>query len=63
MVGCERIWSEKNIDFEKIFSFVIKMSSIQIVLSLATSINLEIEQLDMKTAFLYGDLEEKIYME
>ena len=63
MVGCERIWSEKNIDFEKIFSFVIKMSSIQIVLSLAASINLEIEQLDMKTTFLYRDLEKKNYKE
>jgi hypothetical protein len=39
------------------------MSSIRVVLSLAAKMNLEIEQLDMKTAFLHGDLEEEIYME
>uniref|UniRef100_A0A803N8D3 Reverse transcriptase Ty1/copia-type domain-containing protein n=1 Tax=Chenopodium quinoa TaxID=63459 RepID=A0A803N8D3_CHEQI len=39
------------------------MSSIRVVLGLAASLNLEIEQLDVKTAFLLGDLEEDIYME
>lgn len=39
------------------------MSSIWVVLGLATSLNLEIEQLDMKIAFLHGDVEEEIYME
>ena len=54
---------KKGIDFEEIFSPVMKMSSIRVALSLAASINLEIEQLDVKTTFLYGDLEEEIYME
>ena len=40
-----------------------KMSSIQVVLGLAAGINLEIEQLDVKTTFLHGDLDEEIYME
>ena len=39
------------------------MSSIRFVLGLAASLDLEIEQMDVKTAFLHGDLEEEIYME
>jgi len=53
----------KGIDFEEIFSPVVKMSSIRVVLGLAASLDLEIKQLDVKTAFLHGDLEEEIYME
>ena len=37
--------------------------AIQVVLGLAASLDLEIEQMDVKTAFLHGDLEEEIYME
>ena len=39
------------------------MSTIRVALSLATRLNLEVEQLDVKTAFLHGDLEEKIYIQ
>lgn len=53
---------KKDIDFEEIFSSVVKMTSIQVVSTLVASMDLEIEQLDVKTTFLYGDLEEKIYM-
>jgi hypothetical protein len=42
---------------------MVKMSSIRVVLSFAAKMNLEIEQLDVKTTFLHGDLEEEIYME
>lgn len=54
---------KKGINFEEIFSPVVKMSSIRVVLGLAAVLDLEIEQLDVKTAFLHGDLEEEIYME
>lgn len=54
---------KKGIDFEEIFSPVVKMSSIRVVLGLAASLDLEVEQLDVKTAFLHGDLEEEIYMD
>ena len=40
-----------------------KISSIQVVLSLASSMNMEIEQLDMKTVFFHSNLEEEIYVE
>jgi Reverse transcriptase (RNA-dependent DNA polymerase) len=39
------------------------MSSIRIVLGLMASLNLNIEQLDVKITFLYDDLEEELYME
>ena len=42
---------------------MVKMPSIRVVLSLAASLDLEIEQLDVKTTFLHGDLEEEICME
>ena len=39
------------------------MSSIRVVLGLAASLDLEVKQMDVKTAFLHGDLDEEIYME
>ena len=54
---------KKGIDFEEIFSLVVKMSSIRVVLGLDANMNLEIEQLNVKIVFLHGDLEEEIYME
>jgi hypothetical protein len=41
----------------------VKHSSIHTFLSFVAMHNYELEQLDVKTSFLYGDLEEDIYME
>ena len=54
---------KQGIEFDKIFSPVIKMCSIRVILGLATSMNLELEQLDVKIAFMDGDLDEGILME
>lgn len=53
---------QKGIDFTKIFSPVVKMTSIRVVLGLVAIRDLELEQLDVKTTFLHGDLEEELYM-
>ncbi|CAM8944063.1 unnamed protein product [Rhodiola kirilowii] len=39
------------------------MTSIRGVLGLVASMNLELEQMDVKTAFLHGEIEEDLYME
>lgn len=52
----------EGIDYEEIFSPVVKHTSIRVLLSLTEAYDLELEQLDVKTAFLHGDLYETIYM-
>lgn len=54
---------KKGVDFDEIFSPVVKMTSIRVILGMVASMDLELEQLDVKTAFLHGDLEDEIYME
>ena len=54
---------KQGIDFDEIFSPVVKMCSIRVILGLEASMNLEFEQVDVKTAFLHGDLDEKIFLE
>ncbi|GJZ81236.1 ribonuclease H-like domain-containing protein [Tanacetum coccineum] len=52
----------EGIDVDETFSLVVKPVTIQTVLSLATSRHWPIHQLDVKNAFLYGDLSETVYM-
>ena len=47
----------KGIDFDEIFSPVVKMTSINTILSLVAIEDLHLEQLDVKTSFLHRDLE------
>ena len=54
---------KQGINFDEIFSPIVKMCSIRVILGLATSMNLELEKLDVKIAFLHGDLDEEIFME
>jgi len=52
----------EGIDYNEVFSPVVKHLSIRILLALVAQYELELNQLDVKTAFLYGDLKEEIYM-
>ena len=53
---------KKGIDYLEIFSPVVKMSIIRLVLGMVVAENLHLEQLNVKMAFVYGDLKEDIYM-
>ncbi|KAL5553999.1 hypothetical protein UlMin_041400 [Ulmus minor] len=49
---------KEGIDYNEIFSPVIKHTTIRVILSIIAMYNLEIEQLDVKTVFLHGELDE-----
>jgi len=52
-----------GIDYNETFSSVARFESLQLLLALAALENWEIYQMDVKSAFLNGVLNEKIYME
>ena len=52
-----------RVDFTDVFSPVVKHSSIRALLGIVAMHDLELEQLDVKTVFLHGDLEEDSYMQ
>ncbi|KAG8479084.1 hypothetical protein CXB51_029923 [Gossypium anomalum] len=52
-----------GVDFTDVFSPVVKHCSIQVLLGIVAIHDLELEQLDVKIAFLYGEFEEDIYMQ
>ena len=53
---------KEGIDYNEVFSPVVKHSSIRILLALVARFNMELVQMDVKTTFLHGDLEEEIYI-
>jgi hypothetical protein len=50
-------------DFFDTYSPIARLTTIRVLLSLASSHGLLVHQMDVKTAFLNGELEEEIYME
>ena len=52
-----------GIDYDKTFAPVEKMDSIRLTLGIASAQGWEVHQMDVKNAFLHGDLSEEIYME
>jgi hypothetical protein len=52
-----------GVDYDETFAPVARLDSIRLLLAVAAAFDLEIHQIDIKTAFLHGKLEEEIYME
>jgi len=53
---------QEGIDFQETYTPVVRYNTIRCLLTLAAKYNLDLDHLDVVTAFLYGDLDEEIYM-
>lgn len=57
--GCSQ---REGLDYEETFSPVVRFESIRTVIALAVSEKMKLHQLDVKTAFLNGELTEEVFM-
>ncbi|GKC20314.1 retrovirus-related pol polyprotein from transposon TNT 1-94, partial [Tanacetum coccineum] len=53
---------EEGLDFEESFALVARLKAIRIFIANATSKNMTVYQMDMKTAFLNGELKKEVYV-
>ncbi len=49
-----------GVDYNETFAFIVKFTSIRCILALAALEDMEIHQMDLKTTFFNGELEEEI---
>ncbi len=52
-----------GVDFNETFAPLAKFTTIRCMVAIGAAMDLEMHQMDVKTAFLNGELEEDIYME
>lgn len=61
---CARGFMQKaGIDYTETFAPVVRYDSLRTLLAIVAEEDLELLQFDVQTAFLYGELDEDIYME
>ena len=60
---CKGYAQQEGIDFEETFAPVARLEVIRMFLSLSSFQNFKVFQMDVKSAFLNGDLEEEVYIE
>jgi hypothetical protein len=54
---------EYGVDFDEVLSPIVKMTTLRFLFGVVALKDLELLQLDVKTTFFHGDLDEEIYME
>ena len=52
-----------GVDYDKVFAPVARIETIRLIIGLASSKGWEIHHLDVKTAFLHGELKEEVFVE
>ena len=60
---CKGYSQIEGLDYEETFAPVARMEAIRIFLAFACYQYFKVYQMDVKSAFLNGDLEEEVYME
>jgi hypothetical protein len=60
---CKGYAQVEGIDFGETFAPVARMESIRLILDYVSSKHIKVYQMDVKSTFLNGDLEEEVYME
>ncbi|GJV17695.1 putative reverse transcriptase, RNA-dependent DNA polymerase [Tanacetum coccineum] len=53
---------KKGIDYDEVFALVARIEAIRLFLAYALFMNFFVYQMDMKSAFLYGKIEEQVYV-
>ncbi|GKA42326.1 zinc finger, CCHC-type containing protein, partial [Tanacetum coccineum] len=53
---------EQGIDFDEVFAPVARIETVQLILALAAYHGWQVHHLDVKSAFLHGDLKEEVYV-
>jgi TfoX/Sxy family transcriptional regulator of competence genes len=54
---------QEGIDYQETFASVVKPMSYKVLFAIAAAHDLEVEQMDVKTAFLYGEIKETVFVE
>ncbi|GJS06294.1 putative ribonuclease H-like domain-containing protein [Tanacetum coccineum] len=58
----EELLQEERIDYDKVFALVARIEAIRIFLAFASYMGFIVYQMDVKSAFLYGKIDEEVYV-
>jgi hypothetical protein len=56
-------FQKEGIDYDEIFALVARYTSIKVIISLVSASNWKLHQMDVKTVFFNGEVEQEVYIE